>query len=344
MSRIRIGIICPSEIAFRRFMPALQKLNDSQYVGIAHANELEWFGGNNPSNNCTILHNEQDKAQNFAQMYGGRVFESYQNMLSSPDIDAVYLPLPPALHYTWGKAALEHGKHVLMEKPFTTKLEDTKELVAIAKENGLTVYENYMFQYHSQLDFIWKVMDNGDIGELRLIRIAFGFPFRGTNDFRYNKALGGGALLDCGGYTLKLASLFLGETARVVTSHLSGKDGFEVDIYGNATMVNDRGMTAQLSFGMDNSYKCEIELWGSTGTIYTNRILTAPEDFAPTVVVKTAEGEQAYNLPTDDSFAKSISTFIEQVGRLNKRCSDYSAIVKQAELVAKFGGEYTYDY
>ena len=120
-----------------------------------------------------------------------------------------------------------------------------------------------MFVYHTQLDWIRKKISEGTIGEVRLIRIDFGFPFRGANDFRYNKALGGGALLDCGGYTLKLASLFLGDSAKVTASQLNGKDGFEVDIYGSATLTNNEGLTAQVSFGMDNSYKCSLEVWGS---------------------------------------------------------------------------------
>ena len=164
------------------------------------------------------------------------MYNNYNELLSSADIDAVYIPLPPALHFKWAKMALENGKHVLLEKPFTTSLSDTEELIRIAKEKNLAVHENYMFSYHTQLDWIKNKVSEGVIGDIRLIRIDFGFPFRGANDFRYNKALGGGALLDCGGYTIKLATMFLGDTAEVKTSQLNYKEGFEVDIYGSATL------------------------------------------------------------------------------------------------------------
>jgi hypothetical protein len=232
--------------------------------------------------------------------------------------------------------ALKNSKHLFMEKPFTTSLQDTKELISIAKSKKLALHENYMFQYHSQLDWIRQAVSDGQIGELRLIRIAFGFPFRGTNDFRYNKALGGGALLDCGGYTIKLASMLLGQNARMETSHLNGKENFEVDIYGSATMVNDDGLTAQLSFGMDNSYKCELELWGSQGTIYTNRILTAPEGFEPTVIIKTATGEVPHLLPADDAFYKSLEMFKTCVENPARQEDNYMAIRQQAKLVDCF--------
>ena len=103
MNKIRIGIICPSEIAFRRFMPALGKVNGMEYMGVAIANEREWNG------NLTkdLLINEKKKADNFCNTYGGKVYESYSTMLNCEEIDAIYLPLPPALHYKWAKKIMK---------------------------------------------------------------------------------------------------------------------------------------------------------------------------------------------------------------------------------------------
>ncbi len=329
MSKIRIGVLCPSEIAFRRFMPALTKNERFEFIGISSVSAEEWFG--EPTDE--LVSTEREKAQNFVNTYGGRLFTSYKELLSSDEIDAVYIPLPPALHFRWAKAALENGKHVLLEKPFTTSLRDTEELLDIAKAKGLAVHENYMFVYHTQLDWIKDKISDGIIGDIRLIRIDFGFPFRGANDFRYNKALGGGALLDCGGYTVKLAGMFLGDTARVTASQLNSKDGFDVDIYGSATLTNDDGLTAQVSFGMDNSYKCSLEVWGSTGTVYTNRILTAPDGFEPTVIIKKGNEEQSYTLAADDTFGKSIGHFEKCITDNNVKSKHYNTILLQNKLV-----------
>ena len=334
MEKIRIGVICPSEIAYRRFMPALQKCDGIEFAGIATADPSEWNGVLTEE----LKKSEIEKARKFTEEYGGRLFDSYAELLGSPEIDAVYLPLPPALHYRWGKAALENGKHLFMEKPFTTALEDTKELISIARSKGLAIHENYMFAYHSQIEWIKGKINEGAVGDIRLIRIDFGFPFRGANDFRYNKALGGGALLDCGGYTLKLAGMFLGEGAKVTDSQLNGKDDFEVDIYGNATLKNDNGMTAQVSFGMDNSYRCSLDIWGSTGSIYTNRILTAPEGFEPTVIIKQGNEEQSFTLPADDTFKKSLIAFTEYVNDKVKMAAHFDEIERQSKLVENIFG------
>ena len=325
--KIKIGVLCPSEIALRRFMPALMKCEGFEFAGISSASSEEWFG--EPTGELVEI--ERSKAKKFTDSYGGRLFESYNELLSSPEIDAVYIPLPPALHFRWAKRALENGKHVLLEKPFTTALADTEELLKIAKENGLAVHENYMFVYHSQLDWIKNKLP--EIGEIRLIRIDFGFPFRGTNDFRYNRDLGGGALLDCGGYTVKLAGLFLGMTAKITASQLNTKSGFDVDIYGSATLTNSDGLTAQIAFGMDNSYKCSLEIWGSEGTIYTNRILTAPDGFEPVVAVKKGNEEQQFTLPADDTFEKSIGFFKDCIDNAEIRTEHYKTIYRQSQYI-----------
>ncbi len=335
MKHIRIGVLCPSEIAFRRFMPALKQLENFTFVGIAAATEREWRG----SGSDIAVPSEVKKAEAFIAEYGGKLFCGYEALITSPEIDAIYIPLPPALHFKWAKLALEHDKHVFLEKPFTTSVKDTEALIALAEKKGLALHENYMFAFHSQLNFIREQVKSGEIGDVRLIRIDFGFPFRGANDFRYNKALGGGALLDCGGYTVKLATLLLGDSAKVTASVLNSKEGFEVDLFGSATLTNDEGLTAQVSFGMDNSYRCSLDIWGSTGSIYTNRILTAPVGYRPSVTVRTADGEKVHTLEEDDSFKKSILRFHECIEDEKTRVFNYSAILKQSINVSIIKGE-----
>lgn len=313
---MKIGIIGTSEIAFRRFLPALKKCKEFTYAGVA-TRPVE-----NP-----------EKSKAFKDTFGGKIYNNYDELLKDESIEAVYVPLPSGLHYEWGKKVLEEGKHLLLEKPFTTNIEDTKKLIALANEKNLAVHENYMFAFHNQLSAIDEIVKKGTIGDVRLYRIAFGFPKRAESDFRYNKALGGGSLLDCGGYTLKLASMLLGSSAKVVYSHLNYVDGYDVDMFGSAAVINDEGTTAQLSFGMDNSYKCELEIWGSKGCFKTNRILTAPVDFEPTAEIIIANDTKTITLPSDDTFAKSIMKFYECVTDENIRKQNQIDIIKQAELV-----------
>ncbi len=337
---IRIGIICPSEIAFRRFMPALKKAeNEIVFAGIGYASPEEWFGDISKVSSEAIKEQQERelaKAQSFIDAYGGEIYPGYKALIESKDVEAIYLPLPPALHYKWAKLALENGKHVFVEKPSTTCLADTDSLIEIASKKGLALHENYMFIFHDQLKALDDVVKSGEIGEVRLYRISFGFPLRAKNDFRYNKVLGGGALLDAGGYTMKYANYLLGDTAKVLTARVNYIDGFEVEMFGSCTMVNEEGLTAQLAFGMDNDYKCEVEIWGSKGTIISNRILTAPEGFVPSYTIKKNQDLETRKLPADDAFLKSIKRFIICVNNGIVRKENYDIIHRQETLVEQF--------
>ncbi len=327
----RIGIICPSEIAFRRFLPALKEAECFEYAGVAVANKDEFDGATDE-----ILAKERVKAQAFTDSYGGKIYEGYRNLIESGDIDAVYLPLPPGLHYQWAKVALNARKHIFVEKPCTTTFANTQELLQEADSKNLAVHENYMFAFHDQLKAVNDIIRSGEIGDVRLYRISFGFPMRAQNDFRYNKSLGGGALLDCGGYTFKYASMLLGPTAKMKYAQSNDIDGFGVDMYGSAALVNDKGITAQLAFGMDHNYKCELEVWCSKGTLYTNRILTAPAGFAPEVVIRKGNEEEKRTLPADDAFKKSILHFCKCIEYTNTRITNYETLLRQAQLVEQF--------
>lgn len=309
---MKIGILGTSDIAFRRFLPALGKCPDMVYAGVA-SRALE-------------------KAKPFQEKFGGQIYDGYDALLADESIEAVYVPLPPALHGEWGQKVLESGKHLFMEKPFTTSLKDTEQLLSLAQEKGLAVHENYMFLYHSQLAYIKKMIADGALGDIRLYRMAFGFPKRAEGDFRYSKALGGGALLDCGGYPVRLALELLGDTAKVTQTALTQPEGYEVDLYGNAVLENDSGLCAQISFGMDNAYQCQLEVWGSKATLIAPRIFTAGADFSPQIVLRTSSEETRIELERDDQFLHSIRSFVEAVGHLEVCQCKYFDIQKQAAL------------
>ncbi len=335
---LKIGIICPSEIAFRRFMPALSKINDIKYAGVAIASKEEWFNTENISDEkyAPIKEAELKKAENFKNTYGGKIYTSYTNMLTSGEIDAVYLPLPPALHYRWAKTAIENNLHVFIEKPSAVSYEQTKDIVDSAKSKKLALHENYMFIYHSQLEKINEIVKSGEIGEVRLIRIDFGFPDRGKNDFRYIKSLGGGALLDCGGYTFKYANYLLDGEANLVCANAGYKEGYEVEIYGSATLTNSKGQTVQTSFGMDNDYRCSVDIWGSKGTLRSGRILTAPDGFEPEYEISKNGNVQKYKIQPDDAFYKSIMRFKNCIENEDCRLENYDELLKQEKLVEDF--------
>ena len=311
---IRLGILGCSDIAFKRFMPAAKRVEGLEVVAVAEEYDRR-------------------KLAPFCEAYGIEGMDSFADVIGRPDIDAIYVPQPPARHHKWARLALEQGKHVLVEKPSTTEYSLSRDLVECAESRNLALHENYMFQYHSQIAWVKEQIASGKIGQVRLYKASFGFPMRAQNDFRYNKALGGGALLDAGGYTAKLATILLGDTIRVDSARLNQLDGFEVDMYGSASFSNDEHAVCQVGFGMDCAYRCSLEVWGSKGRLYTNRIFTAPDGYQPIFTLETPDGTEEITLPADNHFQHSIERFIEEIGDLKAREEMYRGILIQSRLV-----------
>ena len=309
----RIGILGAADIAFNKFLPALEKVQGVQCAGVAS--------------------NSPDKLKRFVDKYNIHVYSSYDEVIQDENVDCIYVPLPPAFHYEWAKKALLAGKHVFLEKPSTISARQTRELAELAGSMGLVIQENYMFQYHAQLADIEKIIASGELGKLRLVRTSFGFPRRADGDFRYVKKLGGGTMLDNGGYTIKLIDRLLGKSTRLVAARLDYDEETGVDIFGTAEFMNADGVLAQAAFGMDCQYQCSLELWGSKGRLTTGRIYTAPDGFVPTALVETGAGSRNIELASCDAFEESIKMYLRAVDDDSVRVDMAEELVRQAEFV-----------
>ena len=314
--KVRIAVIGASEIAFRRFLPSLRKDQRFEYIGVGISRR-----------------EDQEKALAFQRSFGGIIFNSYEEAIVSSDVDALYIPQPPAFHSKYASLALRNGKHVLLEKPFTTSLKETKEIIGLAKHLGLAVHENYAFQYHKQIKLIQEIIVSGKIGKIREYRLSFGFPRRDVSDFRYKKELGGGALLDCGGYPIYLASLMLGPKAKIVYSSLRTENEFEVDVFGSVVMKNDEEQLAYINFGMDNAYLCELLVWGSLGTLYVDRVFTAPDDFDVNIILKIGNETSVIPVGKDSTFLNSIDVFYQNITNKRKNNQNMKKIIRQSKFV-----------
>ena len=336
--RLRMAILSPADIAVRRFLPALKKCENIEFAGVGVCKPEERNGYCEAKR---VQYKEKQKVQRekaaeICKAYGGRIYDSMMEVILDPCVDAIYIALPPQMHYEWARKALEMDKHVFMEKPFAISLSDTKKLIDLAREHEKVVYENYMFLLHSQLITIKDLLDSNSVGDVRLMQANFGFPKRKTGDFRYNKTLGGGSLLDAGGYAIKLGTELLGESVFVSDAMLNYSGDYEVDLYGSGTLRNVNGAVMQIAFGMDNDYRCSLNIWGSEGTILTNRIFTAPDGYEPEIVLSKNGEQNVVKCSADDSFMNSINYFLELIENACKRSHEYTSIMKQAEQVEAF--------
>ena len=199
------------------------------------------------------------------------------------------------------------------------------------------LFENFQFRFHSQLKYILDIVNSGKLGELRCVRSSFGFPpFPDKDNIRYQKELGGGALLDAGAYPIKISQILLGEKLNVSASTLSVDKERGVDIWGGAFLKQGNGdLFSEIAFGFDHFYQCNVEIWGSNGKLSTNRIFTAKPGFKPEIIIETSEGKELITLDSDNHFKNMLDHFYNLCVDATDRQEEYRQNINQARLISE---------
>jgi predicted dehydrogenase len=138
------------------------------------------------------------------------VHDSYDALMADPNIDAIYNPLPNGLHGHWTIAALEAGKHVLCEKPFTANADEAETVAAVARRTGLVTMEAFHYRYHALTKRMLEIVASGELGTVRHVEARFCIPYLSFKDIRWNLGLAGGALMDTGCYAVHLVRTLAG--------------------------------------------------------------------------------------------------------------------------------------
>jgi len=187
---------------------------------------------------------DPERAAKYAARHGiPRVHRSYEDLLADPGLDAVYVPLPAARHAEWTIAAVEAGKHVLCEKPFTSNTESAERVAAVAASADRVVMEAYHSHYHPFQRRMREIVA-GELGPVTAARAIFAVPIPPGRDIRWNLALGGGGLLDVGYYPVRLLRELFGDAPTVVTARARERGG--IDRLLTATLAFDSGVRAEV--------------------------------------------------------------------------------------------------
>lgn len=182
-----------------------------------------------------------------------RIHDTYEELLADDEIDAVYNPLPNGLHGLWTLRALEAGKHVLCEKPFTANAAEARKVADAASQSGLVVMEAFHWRYHPLAARMLEIIASGELGDVRRIEAALCFPLPRFGDIRYQLALAGGALMDAGCYPVHMVRTLAGAEPTVVTASAKLR-----------SPGVDRRMQAELSFSDGRTGGILASMWSTT--------------------------------------------------------------------------------
>lgn len=247
MNKIRWGLLSTARIN-RRLIPAIRASAQGELVAVASRTRAA--------------------ADAYAAEWGiPRAFGSYEAMIASGEIDAVYIGLPNHLHARWTVNALEHGLHVLCEKPFALSLSEVDQMIDAARDNGRVLAEAFMYRHHPQTKTVGEFVRGGRLGEVTVMRGTFSFRIdRAAHGIRLVPEWGGGSLWDVGIYPLSLAQFVMGEPpVWVVGDQWVGPDGVDESFAG--LLHYEGGAMAQISSSFRAPFHTHFELLGTKGRL-----------------------------------------------------------------------------
>jgi len=195
-----------------------------------------------------------------------RAYGSYEALLDDPEVEAVYISLPNTLHAEWSIKALEAGKHVLCEKPFTRHPEEVDAAFDVAERTGRLLSEAFMYRHNPQTAKLVELVAGGAIGELRLVRSAFSYSLYEEDNIRLRTDVEGGALMDVGCYCVSGSRLLAGEPVSVDGEAWYGPSGTDWVFGGLLRFPSDVLATFDCGTAMPN--RDELEAIGSEGSIF----------------------------------------------------------------------------
>lgn len=277
---IRWGLLSTARIN-RRLIPAIRQSERGELVAVASRSA--------------------ESASAYAREWEiPTAFPTYEAMLASDEIDAVYIGLPNHLHAEWAIRAMELGKHVLCEKPFALSVADVDRMTAVSQATGMVLAEAFMYRHHPQTKLLGEWVQNGRLGEITRIEGSFSFYLSKRDNVRLKPEMGGGCLWDVGVYPISAAQYLMGGLpTSVFGTQWIGPSGVDESFTGQ--MTYESGATAQFNASFRDPLYTVLRIFGTNGRLEINRPFTRIDPPDAQLIYYDTE-EKAHHVPFTDEY------------------------------------------
>jgi D-xylose 1-dehydrogenase (NADP+, D-xylono-1,5-lactone-forming) len=249
------------------------------------------------------------RAEAYAKEWGiERAYGSYEALLADPEIEAVYISLPNTLHSEWSIRALEAGKHVLCEKPVTRHVAEAEAAFDAAERTGYLLSEAFMYRHNPQTLRLKELVDEGAIGELRLVRSAFSYSLYDEDNIRLRSELEGGALMDVGCYCVSGSRLLAGEPGTAYAQARFGPTGTDWVLTGSLRFPGD--VLAIFDCGTALVDRDELEAIGSEGSLFVDDPWHCEE---PGIELRREDGVERIELDFVDPYRLELENLSDAI-------------------------------
>ncbi len=298
MRKVKWGVLGVANIGVEKVIPAMQKGEVSTVAAIASR--------------------DISKARAAAERLGvGRAYGAYEELLSDPEIEAVYIPLPNELHVPWTLKALEAGKHVLCEKPIGLDANEARALIEARQRTGRLVAEAFMVRFHPQWRRTRELVQSGAIGEASAIQTFFSYHLLDPANVR-NRPPGGGGLYDIGCYAILTARYIFGAEPTRVVATLDRDPDFRTDRLVSAILEFPGGRHLTFSAATQLSGHQRVTVVGDAGRIEVAIPFNAPPDRPTQILIDSGAdlfggGARVEEFPVCDQYTLQGDAFSRAV-------------------------------
>ena len=284
---MKFGILGEAKIARNYLAPAI----------LEAGHEITHIGRRNPTQ------------KKLPEIYQDAVETSYDDLLSEPSIDAIYIPLPNHLHVPYSIAALKAGKHVLCEKPVALNLDELAQLESVATTSKLYFQEAFMVKYHPQ----WHWLQELDIGNIQTAHFIFSYPHQPEGNYRNSSSFGGGPLYDIGCYAILTGCLLFDGIPEVVSAIAKMDDKFDVEKQVDAILRWPNGEVLNFTVSGDAALCQSLHVLGDNGWTKLDVPVNPPEITHAYWSKGGLEKGERISFPRCDQYKLMIDDFVAQV-------------------------------
>jgi predicted dehydrogenase len=289
---MRFGVISTANIGLERVVPAIRA---SEHTVSAIASRSE------------------SRAAEVADEFGiPRSYGEYGDLLADDAIDAVYVPLPNALHADWVRRAADEGRHVLCEKPLTANAAETAALFDYCDERDVTLMEAFMYRFHPRTERAREILDD-ELGEVVSVTAAFSFRMpAGATNIRLEPDLAGGSVMDVGCYAISVARLFLGMPDRVYATTTDTRD-CGVDTRMAGVLEYDSGEVARIESSFDTPDTQYYRVQTTDGWLEAERAFAIDSTEGVEITYATDGREVTETFEPVDDYRREVEQFADCV-------------------------------
>jgi D-xylose 1-dehydrogenase (NADP+, D-xylono-1,5-lactone-forming) len=288
MQPVKWGIVSTADIN-RKVIPGAKASSKVDLIGVASRT--------------------QERAEQYASSWEiPRAYGSYEALLADPDIEAVYISLPNTLHCEWSIKALEAGKHVLCEKPLSRHPGEVAAAFDTAERSGRHLMEAFMWRHNPQSMRLKELVEQGAIGELRLVRSVFSYGLYDETNIRLMTDLEGGSLMDVGCYNVSGSRFLGGEPERVWGEAWFGPTGTDWVFTGTMRFPGD--VIALFDCGTALANRDELEVVGSEGSLFVDDPWHCLE---PGIDLRLENGVERIEVEQQDSYRLELENLSDAI-------------------------------